>query len=276
MLKAQIESRYENICESWTVADIEQNAKIHAILREALTLPSTPVDPGMIVAYPPPPTEGSPDKLPVLFIYLLNILSKVVMKQFIEEAGVNSKAAEPIGVIAVSIFAKEEFQWRGKSLIDILMAKFRIVCPVVFGIRGDDKTEEGRARQGWRKEEGQWVPEQTHNTRMTGLGAGYSAIALRDFTRTKMQNPWPPCLWWKSLASMVSTPEPSGTQYLVVKAMVDGYEQRFLSFYGSAGKAALQAALVEFPRRDLRKTVAATSLATLADKLKKDVGLRLA
>lgn len=75
---------------------------------------------------------------------------------------------------------------------------------------------------------------------------------------------------------MVSSPDPSMTQYLVVKAMIDGYEQRFLAFYGSAARAALQAALVEFPKRDRHDTVAAKSLSTLGDKLRKDVGLKLA
>lgn len=233
------------------------------------------VDPSQVMVSAPPPIANAPEKLPSLFIYLLNILSKVVITQFIEEAGANPKAAEPIGVVVVSVFAQPEFQWRGQPLIDILMAKMRIVCPVVFGIRSNDNTEEGRSRNGWWQENGQWVPDQTHNTRMTGLGAGYASIALRDFSKTRMSNPWPPSLYWRSLAAMVSTPEPSSTQYLVVKAMIDGYEQRFLSFYGSAGRAALQAALVEFPKRDRQNTVAARSLATLGDKLRKDVGLKL-
>lgn len=234
------------------------------------------VDPSQVMLHTPAPTPNSSAQLPSLFIYLLNIFSKVVIKQFIEEAGVSPKAAEPIGVVAVSIFAQPDFQWRSTSLIDILMAKMRIVCPVVFGIRSSDKTEEGRSRNGWWKENDRWVPDQTHNTRMTGLGAGYASIALRDFSKTKMHNPWPPSYYWRSLAAMVSSPNPSMTQYLVVKAMIDGYEQRFLAFYGSAARAALQAALVEFPKRDRHDTVAAKSLSTLGDKLRKDVGLKLA
>ena len=235
---------------------------------------SRPVDPKLFMLSPPPST-GENDTISSLTIYLLNIFAKVVIKQFIDEAGANQKAAEPIGVIAITVFGRKDFQYKDCSLIDILMAKMRVVCPTVFGIRGNDNTEAGRAAQGWHKDGGTWISEQAHNTRMTGLGAGYAAISLRDFSKTAMTNPWPPSYYWRSLAAIVSNPNPSGTQFLVVKAMIEGYEQKFLTFYGTAGRAALQAALVIFPGRDRNKTVASSSLKTLADKLRKDVGLVL-
>lgn len=236
-------------------------------------------------------TPGAPNdspQLPVLFLYLLNSFTKAIIKQFIDEAGVNPKAADPIGVVAVSIFSKPEFCWRGTSLIDILMAKFCVVAPVLWGMRGNEKTAEGRKRLGWWKEpkfdddqswaSRQWVSEQMHNTRMTGLGAGYAAISLRDFSRMSIsRNPYKPYHYWASMAAIVNTPpqEASSTQYTVLKAMIENYEERFLGFYGSIGKAALRNALVDFPDKAVSDGVAVASLKVLGDRLKKDYGLTL-
>ena len=259
-----------------------QTTKILDTLKEALAAASPPMDPSIVIVSKPEPTEGAAnngDTLPILFIYLLNVFSKAIISQFIDEAGVAPKAADPIGVVAVSIFSNPAICWRGKSLIDILMAKMRVVCPVLFGIRGSEKTEEGRARLGWRKsEDGAWVIDQVHNTRMTGLGAGYAAVSLRDFSKSsKLQNPYPPVNYWMTVASILSTPpeQASSTQYMVLKALLENYEQRFMSFYGHAARAVLQVALVDFPARALENSVALSSLKVLADKLRKDVGLQL-
>jgi nucleoporin GLE1 len=251
------------------------------VLKDALrTTPSPPVDPTIVMVSAPAPLEGATnngDTVPALFIYLLNIFSKAVITQFKDEAGVSPKTADPIGVIAVSIFAQADLCWRGASLISILLAKFRVVCPVLFGIRGSETTEEGRARLGWRKEGGQWVDSQVHNQYMTGLGAGYAAISLRDFSKSKNGNPYPPTKYWMSMAAIVDTPpeEASSTQYIVLKSMIENYEQRFLTFYGSAGRAALQVALVDFPGRAVESSPAVSTLKVLGDKLRRDVGLRL-
>lgn len=250
------------------------------MLLEALTIfQSPPVDPNMVLVTPRQPVEGAVNngELPSLFIYLLNILAKAVVAQFIDEAGVSPKAADPIGVIAVSLFANKDFVWRNESLIDILMCKMRIACPVLFGLRGNEKTEEGRARLGWKKTDGRWVDPQAHNTRMTGLGAGYAAIALRDFSKAKMINPWPPTNYWRTLSSIVDTPpeEASDTQYIVLKALIENSESRFLTFYGDIGRSALSVALVAFPARALEQSVAVKAVAVLGDKLRRDVGLQL-
>jgi nucleoporin GLE1 len=216
--------------------------------------------------------------MPALFIYLINHFAKAIVAQFIDEAGVRPQTADPIGVVAVTIFSKDVFLWRGVSLIDILIAKLRVVCPVLFGLRGNEKTEEGRARLGWRKEEGAWVQEQIHNTRMTGLGAGYAAICLRDFSRMpQLKHPWAPTHYWQTMASIISTPpdQTSPTQYMVLKAMIENYEEKFLMFYGNAAYAALQVALVHFPAQAPEQNVATRSLSVLADKLKRDMGLDL-
>ncbi|ESZ93543.1 hypothetical protein SBOR_6085 [Sclerotinia borealis F-4128] len=256
--------------------------KIHELLAQSLhKLQSPGIDPSNYMISKPNPVEGAQnngDQLPSLFIYLLNFFAKAIVSQFINEASVRPETADPIGVVAVSIFARDAFLWRGSSLIDILMAKMRVSIPTVFGIRGNEKTEEGRARIGWQRTESGWIDDQSHSNRMVGLAAGYAAISLRDFSKTRLTNPWPPTYYWRAVASIVSTPaqEASSTQYTVLRSLIEGWEQRFIDLYGVQAVAALRVALVDFPTRASPSAkVAADSLSILADKLLRDKGLKL-
>ncbi|POR36022.1 Nucleoporin GLE1 [Tolypocladium paradoxum] len=264
-------------------ANIQPTTKIMSILRESLEgrVPSPPIDPSRFVAEPRQPAEGAAHNdatLPALFIYLMNICAKGIISQFINEAGANPKAADPIGVFTAQIFSNKDFQWRGQSLIDILLAKFRVVCPVLFGFRGNDRTERGRQAIGWRKDGPTWITEQSHNDRMAGLGAGFASVALRDFSKTSKANPFPPTHYWKAFAGIVNSPanETSNTQYVVLRSMIDGHEQRFLNFYGNAAVAALRLALVDFPKKAPQNASAAGTLVALAEVLRTEGGLVLA
>ncbi|KAK1599576.1 GLE1-like protein [Colletotrichum navitas] len=256
---------------------------INSALRESLDgrVPSPLVDANIYVQHNREPVEGAVNngpQLPALFIYLLNILAKAIIQQFANEGGANPRSAEPVGIVTAQIFSNKDYQWRGASMIDILIAKFRVACPVLFGSRGSDKTENGRKAIGWKKEDGNWVPEQAHNDRMTGLGAGFAAIALRDFSKASKTNPYPPTNYWKAMAQIVNSPPQlvSNTQYIVLKSMIDGHEQRFINFYGNAAIAALRMALVEFPKKAPPGATAAQALQVLADVLRRDSGLEVA
>lgn len=254
--------------------------KITTALREALSgrVPSPPIDASMFVVDPredvADATNNGPT-LPSLFVYLVNICAKGIVKQFINECGANPKAADPIGVFTAQLFSMKEFHWRGQSLIDILMAKFRVACPVLFGLRGNDKMEKGRLALGWRKDGPGWETEQSHNDRMTGLGAGYASVSLRDFSKASKTNPYPPTNYWIALAGLINTPhgEVSNTHFVVLRAMIQGYEQRFLNFYGNAGLAALRLALVEFPKKAPKDASAVGPLLALAEVLRSEEGL---
>jgi len=212
-------------------------------------------------------------QLPSLFIYLLNLLSKFIIAQFINECSAKPETADPIGVVAAQIFSHKEFQWRGKPLVDILLAKFRVVCPALFGFRGNEKTQAGRLALGWRP----GTDQNTHSNRMRGLGAGYASVALRDFSKANKSNPFPPSNYWKAMAFIVNTnpQDVSDTQYTVLKAMIDGHEQRFIHFYGNAAIAALRMAVVEFPKKAPAQTPPVAALAVLGELMKKDRGLNL-
>ncbi|KAK3997488.1 nucleoporin GLE1 [Cladorrhinum sp. PSN332] len=259
-----------------------QQQKIVGLLREALAnqVQSQLMDPSNFILRPRNPVEGAlhnEPTLPSLFLYLLNVFSKAVISQFINEASARPETADPVGVCVAASFSEPDFLWRGISMIDILFAKFRIVCPVLFGYRGSEKTEQGRQRLGWWKDGGHWIPDQQHMDRMTGLGAGFAAISLRKFTLSKKENPFPASNYWTAMAKIVRTPpaEISNTQCVVLKAMIQNYEAKFIEAYGNAAIAALRAALIQFPARAPEKSAAVNSLHVLAQLLKRDAGLNL-
>lgn len=216
-------------------------------------------------------------QLPCLFIYMVNIFAKAIINQMSSEVAVNPRIAEPIGVLAHTIITSPEYLWRGKPFVDIIMAKLYVSLPVVFGIRGNEATQEGRARLGWKRSDGEWISEGDHYDRMRGLGAGYAALCLRNYTRSKRENPWPPFHYWNSMALLLATPpgERSATPTLVLTAMIDGFEEKFLEFYGDMAIAALRAALITFPRESTDQNPAIKTLMVLGERLKRDMGLAI-
>ncbi|POS87982.1 hypothetical protein EPUL_000228 [Erysiphe pulchra] len=217
------------------------------------------------------------DKLPVAFIYLVGAFCKAICAQLVSEAALKPLAASPIGILAARVFSDPRLYWRGDSLIDILISKIFMVCPVLFGVHGDESTQEGRLRIGWRRMNGKFISEQAHYDRMSGIAAGYAAISLRDFSKTRWKNPYPPTNYWLTLSAIVNTSskEVSSTQYVVLKSLIEHSFSRFITFYGDMAIAALQAALVEFPKRASRESASVGSLRTLRATLQKDYGLIL-
>jgi nucleoporin GLE1 len=237
------------------------------------------MDPSSFVLEPREPRDGAAHngELPSIFLYVVDIVAEKAIDQFKSESGVNPKTADPIGIVVASTFSDPQFHWRGLSLIDMFVARLRVVCPVLFGFNGKETTEQGRARLGWAKDDGFWVSEQDHMDRMTGYGAGFAAVSLRNFKKASKVNPYPPRHYWEAMAKIVNTPpaEISMTQCLVLKAMIQNFETRILDAYGSAGVAALRLALVEIPRKALAKGPAISSLEVHAKVIKRDWGLDL-
>ena len=151
---------------------------------------------------------------------------------------------------------------------------------MLFGIYGPENTAQGKQRLGWRREtkQGPFVSEQRHSERMTGLGAGFAALSLRNYDRSRMQNPYPASNYWRALASIVNTPpaEVTETHFMVLKAMIENSEARIMEFFGEAGKAALRKALIEFPASvGARGGVSAKALTVLPDVYRRDKKLFL-
>ncbi len=248
--------------------------KIVAGLKLALSFGGPSVDVTTYLASPP--SNASDTSVPALLLYELNIFAKAVIAQFIDEAGVSPKTADPVGIITSHVFTMPAFRWNDLSLIDVLIAKLHVVCPVLFGIYGDDTTNEGKHHIGWWRgaDGGPWVSEQRHRERMTGLGAGFAALSVRNYAKTELRNPYPNHNYWRSLSYILNTPENAITEthFVVLKAMIEYNEMRILELFGSGGMVVMRHALVEFPKRNpaIARSVPAMALTGLADVLKKD------
>ena len=250
-----------------------------AVLNGAAKTAEPAVDIFMFLTALPPQDSNTDNKSPALLLYQLSIFTKAIISQWVTEAGATPKAAEPIGIVASTIFSQPQYQWNGYPLIDILLAKLHVVCPVLFGIYGNDKTEQGCEKLGWLREspKGPFIQEQRHNERMTGLGAGFAAISLRNYARSSKVNAYPSHNYWKSFALIVNTPpeQVTSTHFIVLKAMIENYEQKILTAFGDMAIPALRKALVEFPASVKEPGVAGKSLALLVDMLRRDRKLGL-
>ncbi|KAI4162046.1 MAG: hypothetical protein LQ342_004358 [Letrouitia transgressa] len=249
------------------------HAKILSVLKEAVTsFPQPTTSLAMFIARPVQDAQA-----PALVIFLLNHFAKAVISQYINEASVSPKLADPIGTVTSSIFALEDLKCNGVSLIDVLIAKFHVVCPPLFGIYGDEKTTEGRTRLGWWREgsDGPWISDQRHWDRMAGLGAGFASIALRNFEKSRSENPYPPYHYWQSLSSILNIPagHVTETHFIIVRSMLLNSESRFMLFFGKPAFSALRFAILEFPKKAAQQTPAASSLAGLEHTFRKDKGI---
>ena len=214
---------------------------------------------------------------PALFLFLLHHFSKGILHQLTKEASLRPAIADPIGVCAAKIFSTADFTANGHTMIDILMAKFYKVCPVLLGIYGNEKTAEGRARLGWKQEGGSFVSEQEHIERMVGLGAGFAQIALRNFDKARMDSPLPPAKFWTAASNILNVPpqELQPTHLWVMKAMLEKSTKRILTLWGQYGLALLRKAMVDVPASVPEQSNASKSLALLPELIAKSEGLIL-
>lgn len=221
------------------------------------------------------------------FIYALNMLVKATCKKFTEECSTDPAQASFVGTIISGIFSMKEFQWRGGHFMDIMQAKFCKALPVVYGIRGSESTVEGRDRIGWRRHKtadgqpGDFYEAAEHYDRMTGLAAGFAALALRDYTNAPTRvNPFPPHNWWWGMTAIVNTPEneTTATLFTVLRFMIQGYEQSLFNIFGDKGKDQLFTSLVVFPYKgynnpEIKNKSAIKAIEAFAMKLHKEKGL---
>ncbi|OTA24814.1 hypothetical protein BTJ68_13327 [Hortaea werneckii EXF-2000] len=189
-------------------ANLAKSKEVRAILDRAATMSDISVDPSEFILYPEqPPTSSTAEKrYPACLLYLLSRFAKSAIAQLIQEAGMETETADGVGVLLVTIFSVPAYRWNGQSLIDVLWAKYHVVCPPLFGITGSQNTPAGRKRLGWWTENSTFITEAIHYQRMRGLGAGFSALTLRDFSRSANPNPAPNRLWWEALARILNLP----------------------------------------------------------------------
>ncbi|CBF88029.1 hypothetical protein AN1157.2 [Aspergillus nidulans FGSC A4] len=248
-----------------------QTQEIRTTLERAASIAEPSVDIRQFIAFPPENIAKSDDnKVPALLIYGLNILAKSLISSLITEASINQGHAEPIGIVAAQIFSTEAFLYKGVHMVDILWAKYRVVCPALWGFYGNEKTEAGRRALGWWRDggsDGPFVSEQAHADRMTALGAGFAALTLRNFGRTQRKNPFPNTLYWFSMHKILNIPvaEIQETHVTLLSAMLRSSAERIVGFFGHIGLALMRKAIVELPANLPRQSMAVNQLKLLKD-----------
>ncbi|KAL9619624.1 MAG: hypothetical protein Q9160_005811 [Pyrenula sp. 1 TL-2023] len=252
---------------------------VRECLQLATTIPTTTIDIREFLASSPPELANNPSvatTAPALLIYALNIFSKSIIAQLANEASVSPARAEPLGVIAAQIFPLPEFSFNQTTpLIDILLAKYHIVCPPLFGITGLESSAQGRNRLGWWKEMGKYIPSARHHDRMTGFAAGYAALSLRNFSKSRFRNPYPPHHFWETITWLLDLPPAAvqPTHLTILKGLIVQSVERFLVFYGEAAVAVLRRVFTSFLDRlpdAVRKESQVGLLRTLGESLARD------
>ncbi|KAI5282674.1 hypothetical protein KEM54_002639 [Ascosphaera aggregata] len=231
--------------------------QVAKILQSSLTVTEPSVDICQFIAFPSLEVAKSPTtQVPALFIYLLNMLSKSVIAQLIAESGVKPRSAEPIGIFVAQILSVPDLCFHGTSMIDIFLAKYHVVCPVLFGFYGPEDTEQGKEAIGWWREDGcpwkgsnsPFVAAQVHEERMIGLASGFATLSLRNFSKAKRSNPLPNRYFWSAVAYILEVPpqEVQDTQLYVLTALLKHSAARVVGFWGDYGVDLLRYATVDF------------------------------
>ncbi|RAH72778.1 putative RNA export mediator Gle1 [Aspergillus aculeatinus CBS 121060] len=245
-----------------------QIQEIRTTLEKASSIAEPSVDVRQFMAFPPAEIANSDDnKVPALLIYALNIFSKALIAGLLQEAGINIGHAEPIGIVAAQIFSLDAFVYKGHHMVDILLAKYRVFCPALWGFCGSEQTEGGRRAVGWRRDgpDGPWLSEQAHAERMTALGAGYAALTLRNFGKTTRKNPFPNTMFWQSMHKILSIPvdQIQDTHITLLTAMLKTSAERVVGFFGHVGLALMRLAIVDLPSQLPKETMSVKQLKLL-------------
>jgi nucleoporin GLE1 len=250
--------------------------KLREILRRSLNAggPTIDIRP-FIISHPLPALSSESEaQYPAILLYAYICFEKFVIKQFDQEAAnEEGRIISEVGAIAASLFVDKEFVWKGIPLIDLLLAKFHRTCPVLFGISGDMKTAEGRARLGLLPVGGEQISANYYHQRMLGLGLGYAAISLRAVATPAV----PISEYWRALASIcnIASQDLYSGHFMVLKGLVRDSAKKVVSFYGAQGKAILRHATIVLPRRAPERVSQEASLVRVLPEVWKAVGLVL-
>ncbi|KAF2706714.1 hypothetical protein K504DRAFT_459122 [Pleomassaria siparia CBS 279.74] len=227
-----------------------------------------------IISHPIPPLQDKAQaQVPKLLLYAFIIFTKLLIKQIDSEVrSGKGTTIQEIGLVAASLLADPKYTWMGIPMTDIVMAKYHHTCPILFGIKGNMNTPEGKARLGWKADH----TTNTYNESMIGLGCGFAALSLRQFSG---KNPAIPITqYWLAVASICNTPAENlyAGHYMVLKGLLQHFARKFLGFYGAQARGVLRKATVDLPARAPQgiKDVASI-LAVLKDDWAKNENINL-
>jgi nucleoporin GLE1 len=248
--------------------------KLREILRRSAAAGGPTVDIRQFIISHPLPTlaNESEAQYPAILLYAFICFEKFVIKQFDQEAAnEEGRIIQELGAIAASLFVDKEFAWKGLPLTDLLLAKFHRACPILFGISGDLKSAEGRARLGWLPVGGSLINTNYYHQRMAGLAAGYAALTLRAVAAPAV----PISEYWRSLASLCNLPSEKlhSGHFMVLKGLVKDSAKKFIGFYGVQGRALLRHATIVLPSRAPSHAAETATLLRVLPEVWKTVGI---
>ncbi|KAI5815002.1 GLE1-like protein-domain-containing protein [Pyronema omphalodes] len=230
---------------------VQVRESIKNMLNQVMTIsgPSTPVSK---YTFLPPETDVS---LPAGFVWIVNELAKMAVKQVLQECTAKPDAADSIGVVIAAIFADSKYSAGGKSLIDIFVARFLKWNPILLGEDGPDSSDADRTRLRWKREnDGKTEREDTYATRIQALTAGFVAIAGRDFGKSTMINPYPPFHLWHSLTTILNKPTDklTNTHYFAVNTILQAGGKKLCGIYGRQAKKVIMVAVGPWAERGVQ------------------------
>lgn len=205
-----------------------------------------------IVSHQIPPLANEADaQYPALLLYAWICFEKSVIQQWNQEAASEDHTIiQELGLIAASLYSDPKYQWKGVvPLTDTLLAKLHRVCPMMFGISGNMTTKLGLARLGLDKYGGSDTNLNSYLQMTTGVGAGYAALSLRQFSG---KNPAVPMAdYWRAIASICNTPSEAlyPGHFMCLKGLLRDFIKKFLAFYGAPAMAVVRRATRSLPDR---------------------------
>ncbi|KAF2447990.1 hypothetical protein P171DRAFT_429576 [Karstenula rhodostoma CBS 690.94] len=194
-------------------------------------------------------TNDADAQYPELLLYLWIMFEKYLVKQWSHEASKeDGRIITQLSLIAASLYLDTKYMSKGTvTMTDTLLAKLHRVCPMLFGIRGNTKTD--RAGLGLDKVQPNEADHNAYLQRMFGVGAGYAALTHRKFAQK------PPAIpiseYWRAVVLICNTPAEAlyPAHFMTLQGLLRDNVRKFLATYGVAAKAVLRRATFDLPNR---------------------------
>ncbi|KAG5438824.1 hypothetical protein PCANB_002544 [Pneumocystis canis] len=159
-----------------------------------------------------------------VYHWILNFLSKAIIKQAETEVTVNLYSAYPLATVCVFLMSNHP------DLVDILLARFAKKCPYTIPyLKYNRNTEEGKKALGfYRLKNGKFEEETSYTERQCGIFAVFSAIIQTEY----VPNYLPIHFGWTLLAKLLNEPPPSETVFAIISTFIDIAGNAFTKHYG--------------------------------------------
>lgn len=182
--------------------------------------------------------QASKEIATTVYYWILNFLSKAIIKQAETEVTVNLYSAYPLAMVSVFLMSNHP------DLVDILLARFAKKCPYTIPYLNYNKnTEEGKKALGfYRLKNGNYEEETSYTERQCGIFAVFSAIMQTQY----VPNYLPICFGWTLLAKLLNESPSSETVFAIISTFIDVAGNAFMKHYGLQADKLIRLAVNEW------------------------------